>query len=73
MSKFLIFFLGENFERYYCNNCSRSYKYPQNLKLHQRIECGKSPQNICTVCGRKFHHKGNLFRHMGLVHKMIRK
>lgn len=65
-----IYFLGST--KFYCNNCNRSYKYRQSLKLHQRVECGKAPTLVCSFCDKKFYHKGNLQSHLGLVHKKVK-
>lgn len=58
--------------RYYCNKCNRNYKHRNTLNLHQRVECGKPPTQVCMVCQKRFHRKGNLFQHMVLVHKLSR-
>lgn len=50
---------------YHCYKCDKSYKYLKTLKYHQRYDCGKEPNFVCTVRGCTFRskRKGNLQRH----------
>lgn len=46
-----------------CDRCSRSYTLPQNLRRHQRVECGKEKQFQCDQCLVKFYYKQELVLH----------
>lgn len=53
------------------NECGRIYKYKTSMVKHFKHECGKEPKYCCTFCPKKFHQKGNLKTHIGLVHKQF--
>jgi uncharacterized Zn-finger protein len=57
--------------RHQCTKCGNSYKYKPNLNRHQRLECGMDPTFSCMICGRKFHQRINLKRHMLTIHKTL--
>jgi predicted nucleic acid-binding Zn ribbon protein len=56
--------------RYRCEKCGKMYTWKQGLLDHLRFVCGKDPQFHCSVCNYKTHRKGNLTRHMILLHKI---
>lgn len=53
------------------NKCGRIYKYKTSMVKHFKHECGKEPKYFCRFCPKKFHQKGNLKTHIGLVHKQF--
>lgn len=62
--------IGKPTRRYRCEKCGKMYTWKQGLLDHVRFVCGKDPQFHCNVCSYKTHRKGNLTRHMILLHKM---
>jgi hypothetical protein len=44
------------------DNCKREFTEPRALKRHLKIHGVK--QFICSICGKKFHQKAKLGRHM---------
>ncbi|XP_023320079.1 zinc finger and SCAN domain-containing protein 2 [Eurytemora carolleeae] len=61
---------GKNFK---CKVCEKSFKTPENLKVHNRIH---GPDDVkythcCDLCGRRFTQKANLESHMR-VHTGLR-
>ncbi|KAJ4427505.1 hypothetical protein ANN_25153 [Periplaneta americana] len=61
---------NEQLKKHKCENCGKEYKWKQGLLNHVRMECGKDPQFHCDICTYKTHRKGNLTRHLILLHKM---
>ncbi|XKL69558.1 hypothetical protein PGB90_007327 [Kerria lacca] len=57
--------------RFFCTNCPRSYKYKQDLKRHQTLECGKEPQFSCPFCPKKCKRKTHLRNHVVNKHKSV--
>ncbi|KAG8259359.1 hypothetical protein J6590_014827 [Homalodisca vitripennis] len=52
---------------YKCVQCSRTYKYKDNLLSHQRYECGQQPQFPCSQCPYKAKRKAHLKAHLRCV------
>lgn len=59
------------FARFFCSTCPRSYKYKQDLKRHQTLECGKEPQFCCPFCPKKCKRKTHLRNHVVNKHKRV--
>ncbi|KAG8308300.1 hypothetical protein J6590_002389 [Homalodisca vitripennis] len=60
--------MGKDPNRFYCEQCGRSYTQKSHLLCHQRYQCGgKEPQFQCPQCPKRCRIKSNLRRHM-LVH-----
>lgn len=57
-------------EKYLCIQCGKQYKWKGSLVQHVRYECGKEPQEMCTLCGYKTHQRTHLRRHMRAIHKI---
>nr|XP_018912755.1 PREDICTED: zinc finger and BTB domain-containing protein 41-like [Bemisia tabaci] len=53
-----------------CPNCSRTYKYKDNLMRHLRLECGVEPKFPCSFCPYKTKHKTSLKSHMRIKHSV---
>ncbi|XP_035827232.1 uncharacterized protein LOC101862600 isoform X9 [Aplysia californica] len=49
-----------------CSICGRGYVSAAGLCLHMQVHSGRS--YVCPVCDSSFPYKGNLKRHMGLIH-----
>ncbi|KAJ1529458.1 hypothetical protein ONE63_006235 [Megalurothrips usitatus] len=47
-----------------CSNCGRSYRWRDNLRRHQRMECGKEASFWCSFCPFRSKHKHSLLRHL---------
>ncbi|XP_033208723.1 zinc finger protein 26-like [Belonocnema kinseyi] len=55
--------------RHNCDECSRSYAWPESLYLHKRVKHAKvKPQFTCDFCGRKINQKHNLAKHIISCH-----
>ncbi|XP_060836472.1 zinc finger protein syd-9-like [Rhopalosiphum padi] len=50
------------------NNCGKSYKFKSSLNGHFKNECGKPPMYKCPYCKKRCTLKGNMKRHIVLVH-----
>lgn len=50
------------------NNCGKRYKFKSSLSGHFKYECGKSPMYKCPYCKKRCSLKGNLKRHIILMH-----
>lgn len=58
--------------RFRCPNlCGRSYKYKNGLSQHLSYECGKQPMYTCPYCMKKCSLKGNMKKHMIMVHSQV--
>ncbi|KAH1002423.1 hypothetical protein HUJ04_008511 [Dendroctonus ponderosae] len=44
--------------RFECDTCGRKYRYRSTLRTHQRLECGKEPQNECSMCMYRCYQPG---------------
>jgi len=61
---------GQPGKRHRCEKCGKTYTWKQGLLDHVRFVCGKDPQFHCDFCNYKTHRKGNLNRHIFLLHKV---
>ncbi|KAG8259267.1 hypothetical protein J6590_014736 [Homalodisca vitripennis] len=55
-------------EQFRCSRCHRTYKYLSTLGTHQRFECNQEPRFACPHCPYRAKQKGNLTRHVLLLH-----
>ncbi|KAG5867256.1 hypothetical protein JTB14_007239 [Gonioctena quinquepunctata] len=58
-------------KRYTCDNCGKSYTLDNNLKRHQRVECGKEKTLVCYICKKKLYYKQKLENHLNLIHNVL--
>lgn len=58
-------------ERFYCDNCGKSYKLKNNLRRHQRVECGKEKTHVCHLCENKYYYKQELDMHLRMKHNIL--
>ncbi|XP_043284386.1 longitudinals lacking protein, isoforms N/O/W/X/Y isoform X13 [Venturia canescens] len=49
---------------YMCGECGKGYKWLDNLRRHQRLECGKAPGYRCDRCDKSFYRRYRLTKHM---------
>ncbi|KAH9387804.1 hypothetical protein TYRP_009001 [Tyrophagus putrescentiae] len=49
-----------------CQQCNKSFDFPSNLKIHQRVHTSDRPYK-CTVCSKSFTQTSDLKRHQ-LLH-----
>lgn len=59
------------FVGFQCKGCGKSYRYRSTLRTHQKLECGKEPQNACHLCNYRCYQRGNLKRHLLLKHEYL--
>ncbi|CAG9864633.1 unnamed protein product [Phyllotreta striolata] len=59
--------------RYPCLHCGKSYTMKNNLRRHQRVECGKEKSLVCYVCDRRYYYKQELDTHVKLKHNISAK
>lgn len=52
-------------------NCHKSYKSKGSLSSHFNYQCGKPPMYKCPYCTKKFSLKGNMKKHIILIHKQV--
>ncbi|KAG7205765.1 hypothetical protein KM043_007714 [Ampulex compressa] len=55
-------------QRYMCGECGKGYKWMDNLRRHQRLECGKPPKYSCKTCKKMFYRRYELTNHMNTKH-----
>lgn len=56
-------------QRYVCGECGKGYKWMDNLRRHQRLECGgKLPKFRCNFCMKMFYRRYELTNHMYTKH-----
>ncbi|XP_054287664.1 zinc finger E-box-binding homeobox protein zag-1-like [Macrosteles quadrilineatus] len=51
-------------EEFQCENCEKVYKHKQNLRKHQRYQCGDKWPFGCSFCDFRTKHKCSLQLHM---------
>lgn len=51
-----------------CSTCGKMYRRSRSLWRHQKFECGKDPQFLCSSCPAKFYQKSNLKLHFVTKH-----
>ena len=56
-------------EHYVCQDCTKKFDSPSELKRHQRIHTGEATLNICPTCNKSFSTKSNLNMHIRNQHK----
>jgi len=54
--------------QYMCGECGKGYKWMDNLRRHQRLECGKLPKWHCEICMKMFYRRYELTKHLNLKH-----
>ncbi|EFN71400.1 Zinc finger protein 768 [Camponotus floridanus] len=42
-------------QHFMCGECGKGYKWMDNLRRHQRLECGKLPKWHCEICKKMFY------------------
>ncbi|XP_032662878.1 histone-lysine N-methyltransferase PRDM9-like [Odontomachus brunneus] len=57
-------------QRYMCGECGKGYKWMDNLRRHQRLECGKQPKYNCKFCMKNFYRRYELTNHMNMKHNL---
>lgn len=55
-------------KRFHCDNCDKSYTMKNNLRRHQRVECGKEKTILCYICNKKFYYRQELMLHIRIKH-----
>ncbi|XP_020288305.1 zinc finger protein 431-like [Pseudomyrmex gracilis] len=60
-------------QRYMCGECGKGYKWMDNLRRHQRLECGQLPKLSCSICSKKFYRRYELTKHMRMKHHLERR
>ncbi|KYN03460.1 Longitudinals lacking protein, isoforms N/O/W/X/Y [Cyphomyrmex costatus] len=55
-------------KQYLCGECGKVYKWMDNLRRHQRLECGKLPKYHCEICLKMFYRRYELTKHIKLKH-----
>ena len=58
-------------QQYVCAECGKGYKWMDNLRRHQRLECGKKPSYNCSVCPKAFYRHYEWKNHIILKHPEI--
>ena len=53
--------------KYKCEECFRSFKYPSNLSVHKKVQKNEKPF-VCTTCHKGFYTHSDLTVHE-LIHK----
>jgi len=57
--------LGADGPRFRCDQCDRSYKYPESLNAHKKKHLGLT---VCFVCRKNLGTVGELNRHVKKYH-----
>ncbi|XP_012270337.2 zinc finger protein 726 [Orussus abietinus] len=60
-----------NDQRFLCGECGKGYKWMDNLRRHQRLECGKLPKYRCKGCLKMFYRRYELTKHINSKHRGI--
>lgn len=58
----------KNLESFKCDKCEKSYTLKANLIRHQKVECGKQPQEKCSACNFVTYYRSDLLRHFNKRH-----
>ncbi|XP_037811817.1 endochitinase A-like [Lucilia sericata] len=57
--------------KYVCDKCPhKSYQTYNSLLRHQRVECHKDPQHICSLCSIRFYYLTTLRKHAKRMHNI---
>lgn len=51
-----------------CPRCGKGYRHRHHMLFHERVECGKSPQLRCHICGHATKRMSNLRAHVARHH-----
>ena len=60
-------------QEYKCDQCQKSFPYPQKLSTHVSVVHNGEKNFECTECGKKFGYKWNMNKHLHNVHGKIGK
>lgn len=55
-------------QQYMCGECGKGYKWMDNLRRHQRLECNKKPKYSCVICDKTFYRRYELKNHVNTKH-----
>lgn len=64
----LFFITGPDPTRFYCVDCTKSFKNNSHYSRHRKFECGKEPSFGCLYCQYRSHRKDAVTRHMKTRH-----
>ena len=57
--------------KFICDKCPhKSYQTYNSLLRHQRVECHKDPQHICSLCSIRFYYLTTLRKHAKRMHNV---
>lgn len=52
-----------------CTECLRKFSRADNLKRHQKVNCGKEPLLQCPLCGHRSRRTDNMRCHLLKKHE----